>query len=248
MPSSQKLQNAYSEFSVRRLKYINGLKEDIDVAQAKHWLSMSADIKALYNAAPNDQDARAWKDRNDAERVRLARRLVGYGQVHEDDKNVDTAALRYELAYQLDPGEYTKPYHERAVKVFAQRKAEQKKRAREDKQRQQSKLDQLITEFDQYLAAGKFGRAGQTLRAMEIIDANAPEVLDRKAKLDTQRNIALNKAIQAGKNFYTKGEFENAIKAWKRALKLDPDNKELMDNIQRAEKFRENIERLKRGS
>ena len=39
VPSSPALQNAYSEFSVRHLTYLNGLKEDLDVAQARHWLT-----------------------------------------------------------------------------------------------------------------------------------------------------------------------------------------------------------------
>ena len=76
----------------------------------------------------------------------------------------------------------------------------------------------------------------------------SPEVLKRRDQLDQQRSIALNQAIQDGKNFYTKGEFDNAIDAWQRALRLDPDNKELKENIQRAEKFRENLQRLKQGS
>ena len=248
LPSSQPLQNAYSEFSVRRLKYINALKEDIDVAQAKHWLSISADIEAINKADPNDSDARRWKERRDNERKDLARRLVHYGLAEEDNKHVGTAALRYDLAYQLDPGEFTKPYHERAVRIFAQRKAKQEKLSREDQQRQQSKLDQLVEEFDSYLADEEFRLAKQTLTAMEAIDAKSPKVVERRAKLDKQRNIALNKAILAGKKFYTKGEFDSAINVWRRALQLDPENKELKENIQRAEKFRDNLERLKKGS
>lgn len=248
LPSSQSLQNAYSEFSVRHLLYVNGLKEDLDVAQAKHWLSINADIESVYSAAPNDNDARSWKARRDAEREPLARRLVDYGLAHEDNKRFGTAALRYDLAYQLAPGEFTKPYHERAVKTFEQQNAKQKQRARVDQQRQQSKLGQLIEQFDSYLAAEKFSLARQTLSAMEVIDAKSPEVRDRKAKLDKQRNIALSKAIQDGKEFYTKGEFDSAITAWQHALQLDPGNKELKENIQRAEKFRENLERLKPGS
>jgi len=83
---------------------------------------------------------------------------------------------------------------------------------------------------------------------MEIIDANSPTVLDRKAQLDKQRNIELKKSIQDGKKFYTKGEFESAINAWTRALQFDPDNKEIKENIQRAEKFRDNLKRLKQDS
>lgn len=248
VPSSPALQNAYSEFSVRHLTYLNGLKEDLDVAQARHWLNISADIKALYQAAPNDPEARAWQEKSHEERERLARRMVNYGLAHEEKEHFGTAALRYDLAYQLDPGEFTKPYHERAVKTFAQRKAKQKKRAREDQKRQRSKLSLLIEEFDQHLAQREFRLARKTLRAMEVIDAKSPEVLKRRDQLDQQRSIALNQAIQDGKNFYTKGEFDNAIDAWQRALRLDPDNKELKENIQRAEKFRENLQRLKQGS
>ncbi|MBA55230.1 MAG: hypothetical protein CMK89_12315 [Pseudomonadales bacterium] len=248
LPSSQPLQNAYSEFSIRRLQYIHGLKEDLDVAQAKHWLAISRDIKAVYEAAPDDREARSWKERSDSEREQLARRLVDYGLAHEDNQHFGTAALRYDLAYKLAPGEFTKPYHERAAKTFAQRNATQQKRARENQQRQQSKLSRLGEEFDQYLAEEKFHLARQTLGAMEVIDGKAPEVLHRKAQLDQQRNIALDKAILDGKQFYTKGEFDNAIRAWKRALELDPDNKEIKENIQRAEKFRENLERLKQDS
>ena len=248
LPSSQALQNAYSEFSVRRLNYINELKEDIDIERAKHWLSISAELKAMYNAAPNDREAKVWKEKSEAEREHLARRLVNYGLAHEKNKHFGTAALRYDLAYRLSPGEFTKPYHKRAAKTFAQRKIEEKQRDKANQQRQQTKLDQLIEDFDHYLEAKDFRLARQTLGAMEIIDANSPTVLDRKAQLDKQRNIELKKSIQDGKKFYTKGEFESAINAWTRALQFDPDNKEIKENIQRAEKFRDNLKRLKQDS
>ena len=87
VPSSPALQNAYSEFSVRHLTYLNGLKEDLDVAQARHWLNISADIKALYQAAPNDPEARAWQEKSHEERERLARRMVNYGLAHEEKEH-----------------------------------------------------------------------------------------------------------------------------------------------------------------
>ncbi|RLT92811.1 hypothetical protein [Ketobacter sp.] len=248
LPASQSLQNAYSEFSVRWVKYVNGLKEDLDVAQAKHWLNISGEIKALYHAAPNDQDARRWQLSSDSEREKLAQRLIDYGLAHEDNQHFGTAALRYDLAYRLAPGELTKPYHDRAANTLAQRKAKQKKIAKQDQQRQQSKLSELLAEFDQYLAEAEFQLAKQTLSAMEVIDANAPEVSARKAQWQQQRNIALEQAILEGKKFYTQGEFESAISVWTGALQLDPENKELKENIQRAEKFRENLKRLKQGS
>lgn len=248
LPSSQPLQNAYSEFSIRRLNHINALKEDLDVAQAKHWLSISTNIKAVHDAAPEDQEARSWKRRSDTEREQLARRLIAYGLAQEENKHFGTAALRYDLAYKLAPSEFTKPYHERAANTFAQHKATQQKRARKDQQRQVSKLSQLLEEFDKHLAQEEFRLARQTLGAMEIIDARSPQVIERKEKLNKQQNIALDKAILEGKEFYTKGEFDSAISAWRRALQLDPDNKEIKENIQRAEKFRENLQRLKQGS
>lgn len=247
LPSSQPLQKAYSEFSVRRLQHINALKEDLDVAQAKHWLSVNADIEAAYTAGPDDREARSWKERSDKDRAQLARRLVDYGLAHEENKHFGTAALRYDLAYQLVPDDYTKPYYDRAQKTFAQRQASQQKLAREAQQRQQSKLGDLFKEFDNYLAEEEFHRARQTLGAMEKIDAKSPKVRERKAKLDKQRSLALNKAIVDGKKYYTEGEFDSAITVWKRALQLDPGNKELKENIQRAEKFRENLARLKQG-
>ena len=248
LPSSQPLQNAYSEFSVRRLNHINALKEDLDVAQAKHWLSVASDIKAVYDAAPNDSDARAWQEKSYEEREQLAHRLIDYGQAHEANQHYGTAALRYDLAYRLAPGEFTKPYHERAAKTFAQRNAKQKQRAREDQQQQQSKLSKLTSEFDRYLEDEEFRLARQTLGAMEVIDSQSPQVIERRARLDKQRDMALNTAILEGKKFYTKGDFDNAITAWKQALQLEPENKELKENIQRAEKFRDNLERLKQGS
>lgn len=248
LPSSQTLQNAYSEFSVRHLKHINALKEELDVAQANHWLNIRSNIKAVHHAAPYDKEARAWKQQSESERDDLARRLIAYGQAHEDNKHLGTAALRYDLAYKLAPNEFTKPYHERAAKTFAKRNETKKKRAKENQQRQQSKLSLLIDEFDRHLSKEQFRLARQTLGAMEIIDAKSPQVQARKEKLDKQRNIVLDKAILEGKKFYTKGEFESAITVWKRALQLDPDNKELKENIQRAEKFHENLERLKQGS
>lgn len=248
LPASQPLQNAYSDFSVRRLEHINALKEELVIAQAKHWLAIKDNIAAVYEAAANDHEARTWKHNSDAERERLARKLIEFGLAYEDNNHFGTAALRYDLAYRLAPGEFTKPYHERAAQTFAQRQATQSKLAKKDQQRQQSRFNQLTEEFDSHLANNDFSKAEKALNAMEDIDPDSAKLRERRNRLDTQRSAALENAILAGKEFYTRGEFESAINAWEQALKLDPDNKEVKENIQRAEKFRENLERLKQGS
>lgn len=112
LPASQSLQNAYSDFSARHFAHLNALKESIEVAQAKHWLEINDDIEAMYEAASNDNEARAWQSKRDSERELLGRRLVNYGLAHEEKEHFGTAALRYDLAYRIAPGEFTKPYHE----------------------------------------------------------------------------------------------------------------------------------------
>jgi tetratricopeptide (TPR) repeat protein len=248
LPSSESLQEAYEDFHARHLDHIKALKEDLDVAQAKHWLSMRPHIRALKTAAPEDQAANLWQQRSAVEREQLAQRLIEYGLAHEADNHFGTAALRYDLAYQLAPGELTKPYYDRAAKTFAQRKQQQQIRVKEAQERQVSKLQGLAEEFDDYLAQGKFQRAKQTLKAMAVIDAKDPSVLERTQALDKHWDMAVNNAIMEGKQLYTRGEFDSAIRVWKQALELDPDNKEVKENIGRAEKFRDNLERLKQSS
>lgn len=54
-----------------------------------------------------------------------------------------------------------------------------------------------------------------------------------------------NKLTSKGQKLYTKGYIDLAIANWKLALLLDPDNSDILDRLQRAEKFQANIDKYK---
>lgn len=248
VPSSKAIQNAYSEFSLRHLAYINKLQEKLDVEHAQHWLAMANDINSLYAAAPDNDEAQAWKHTSVLERQHLSKRLIDYGIAHEKDKHFGTAALRFDLAHRLAPGDSTQPYYQRAKEYLSKRDANLKKQAAKKQKLQLSKFNQLLAEFDDSIAKEEFRLARQTLHALEVIDADSAEVAERKALLNKQKNSALARAIKEGKIYYTQGNFDKAIERWRYGLELDPKNKELKKNIQRARKFQANLQRLTGGS
>ena len=101
---------------------------------------------------------------------------------------------------------------------------------------------QFIIHFEN----GEINSARKTLITMEGMDPEHTSVRQRRDLLDTQQGVAVVNAIKSGKRFYTEGMFAQAIDVWKEALKLDPGNKELKNNISRAEKFQGNLDRLKK--
>lgn len=53
------------------------------------------------------------------------------------------------------------------------------------------------------------------------------------------------KLTSKGQKLYTKGYIDQAIENWKMALLLDPDNSDIRERLQRAEKFKANIDKYK---
>ena len=53
------------------------------------------------------------------------------------------------------------------------------------------------------------------------------------------------KLTSKGQKLYTKGHIDLAIEKWKLALLLDPDNSDIQERLQRAEKFKANIDKYK---
>ena len=54
-----------------------------------------------------------------------------------------------------------------------------------------------------------------------------------------------DQALKKGQLNYSKGQVDQAISIWKEGLSLDPNNRELKDSLDRAEKFKQTYESLK---
>ena len=99
--------------------------------------------------------------------------------------------------------------------------------------------EKKVTEFYQqglnYLQQGEYSQAIESFQKVLAWSAEHPEVQTslKKATEDLMKATAESR-LDEGKNFYGKGQLEEAIFKWKEVLEIDPQHREAQDLITRA--------------
>lgn len=101
-----------------------------------------------------------------------------------------------------------------------------------------------VTELQQALDAGDLLSAQQHLNQLRQQSPQDPQLPPLQSQFQAQLNTRVEAAIKRGNDLYSTGDIEQALKVWREARTLDPDNVELLANITRAEKVQENLKAL----
>lgn len=120
------------------------------------------------------------------------------------------------------------------------RQQQRRKSAHDSEQRlkhQQQALQQALAEQDWPQVQALLVTLKSEREQQPAID----QLLDQTAKKMQQLSHTL---IQQGQQHYTHGRIDQAIVSWQQALKITPDNRDLIERLQRAVRFQSNIEKL----
>ena len=98
---------------------------------------------------------------------------------------------------------------------------------------------ELALNDNNYLQAKDISQQLQTWKKQ---DKKVAKALDSYQKSIDQES---EKLTTKGQTLYTKGYIDQAIQSWKMALLLDPENSDIKERLQRAEKFKANIDKYK---
>ncbi len=109
--------------------------------------------------------------------------------------------------------------------------------------------DELARVMAAYYSARKQGDllvAQHQLRQAKSLQPYSAELAIEQRALLTVVQKYVQEKLENGKYLYSTGEVDAAIAAWQIATALDPDNQAIQQRLQRAQKFRQHYEELKK--
>lgn len=221
--------------------------------QHGEWLR---DIIPVYqeiaNVDPRSSSAQSRLRGITGEAREIARELALAGNKALADNDLETAEKTLPLAYELhdDPviEESLNRLRSSQSKLTARNRAARQQReqqARAAKERKQRDIAALVQRYDEAFAKQDFDTARKQLAKLEKVDRRHSKLTSMKQALHEAIDGKVQTLFDSGVSAYSRGLFEQAAKQWREALKLDPSHQPSQDNLQRAEKVLQNIERLK---
>ena len=99
--------------------------------------------------------------------------------------------------------------------------------------------------FDSEISQGNIKQAQQKLAELKKHRSIEKQwIKSASNQLDNAIDQKAAEALKRGQIFYSKGEIAVAIQVWKEALVFAPNDKEIKENLERAEKFQEKFNAL----
>ena len=261
VPHSTSLRELRSTIEPERIKQLQTNEREQLIARANYIL----DQRQLYNHQTNLESpslGKRWEHtRNQKEAIQLSEQLLEHGQQALQGDNQELAKICLQLSQSLhktpevdtllaDIHTADEAHKQAAIKQtkLAQKKAKRRKaqNRKKEQQVQKNKTEVLLAETQQALAEDDL----QVARAafVQIPPSAVPdsEVLATQDNLDQAVDVRVKKLMTTGDTQYRADNVLLAVRTWTEALSLDPDNRELRERVERANKVLARLEELKR--
>lgn len=174
------------------------------------------------------------------EAQRTSRELYVIGQRYWQDQKTTQAREALTLSVQTAPNELSATLLE---EILSQEK-EQRSVARIQQQKQVSELfPELEQSFRERLLYRDYVGAQKILNEMFAFEIPQAEGLQTELNLEKQARV--QQLIASGNTLYNSGYLQEAVVRWEQGLTLDPENPTLIQQLERASKFLNNLERWK---
>ncbi len=217
------------------------------------WLAGAIPVyQDIARVDPRSSTAQNRLKRIQGEAEEIAQELAIIGNKALADNELEKAEATLPLALQL----YDDPVIEESLNSLrarqktirtVQKKArlEKEQLINSKKKKQQRTIAALEKRYKQAFAKEDFITAGKQLSAIEKINHEYSKLASMKGTLQKAVDKKVTQLFERGVSAYSRGLFEQAASEWRSVLKLDPNHQQAKENLQRAEKVLEKIERLK---
>lgn len=196
---------------------------------------------------------RVLNTRHQQEASTLATELLTCGQdaLQQDDLDTadkclhlsqtinDTPEVREVLARLLDKRDAI--HQSRKEKAKVKRIRKEKKRAKTRK----NKTQVLLVQTEQALDENDLLAARSSFHKIPARGVNSPQVAAIRERLDDAIKPRVSELVGHGDRQYRADRINPAIDSWNKALELDPDNMEIRERLERANKVLARLEELK---
>jgi hypothetical protein len=203
---------------------------------------------------PTDKTRQHEHERNQAEAIKLAGQLRTHARLalEHDDIAATRSCLEMSGKLQDSPEAVTLLSElqviEQSLQQTTQQKASVKQARHKRKQNQQHKVKTgiLLEEIRHALEANQLNVARQTFMKIPASTSTDSEVLAVQARLDSAISARIEQLVSSGDALYRAEKINPALKSWNEALSLSPDNPEIRERTERANKVLARLEELKR--
>jgi hypothetical protein len=241
IPESQTLKNAHLRFLEKRDDYIAKHEVKILLTRADQLARELPELTAIQRVIPRDSDIneRLKQARSDAQNT--AAGLADEAEKALAANDVAFAGKCVKLAKPLFPNEETRNRIAMLETRIAEYKtAKSRLEMAADLQFQQG----LLNRFNDAYRTRDLLTAKKVMQQIMAQDVKPPDANVIAHKLDTAIDERIKEALVTGRSLYSRGKIQEAVTVWQEVLPLQPDNRELKEHIERADRVLEKLRKL----
>lgn len=240
---SKTLESAQQAMLLRFQRKLDNLEHE-ELIITGEWLQKKLPLLEDLHASDPDDLVIQWRYSragNDAGEIAL--RLLHLGEQMLAENNLAMARRIVPLVVKLSPGPEAESLVARLESQIRERAIEKQK----DRKKLAGKKDKKSMEsFNKAMAHGKLAEARQHLSRLtpEVQKTTAVELMQER--LHRAISEYVQEELSVGDSFYRAGEYEQAIRAWKNIIELEPENETVRSKLKRAKTVVEKLNSLRK--
>ena len=254
VPHSTSMRELRYKLEQERVHQLKTNERDKLITRASYLLDQQQLYQQQIKLQPPSDAQRSENSRNASESALLAGQLLDHARYALQIGEQDTAKTCLQLSQRLDDSDAASALlaeireKERLAQKNTRQIANKKEaatirdRSRDDKKQ----TEQLLAETRQSLQENNLQAARAALANMPSSASEDSEVVALQNSVNQMVSKHVDELLIKGDKLYRADKILPALKAWAEALSLAPDNQEVRERIERANKVLARLEELKR--
>lgn len=242
LPESSVLQSSHQRLLQQQATRLQEL--DLALLQARaegllHLLPVYGDRASV--------DPYSWRAQYDLrqlnkEAAEVSAELTRRGRLALEHKDMDSARRSLNLALRLSPGPETKQANKELLRRLAPAAPAAARAA--GKSGTEEETQELLQQYRQAHGRKNWLEAQRLLALLELQSTPPQELAQLRSELNAEVAEVVNRHTEQGITLYSRGKYEQALAAWRKAQQLDPGNERVATHIERAERVLDKLRAL----
>jgi len=252
LPQSAVIKDGLSQLHHQQERKLEQLEFDRLISHGKWLRDTMSTYEAIAQVDPRNRSARQQLEKKHYEAESVASELALYGNKAQANNRLDAAEKTLSLAAELSDApaiaESLKKLHQREAKENAREQAEREKRQQQQQAAERTKqksINSILGAYRKAYAQKDYNRARKELDALRRVDRGNPKWNKIAEDLEKATDREAERLYDKGVSAYSRGHFEDAAKYWRKTLELKPEHKPAQENLDRAERVLQKLEKLK---
>lgn len=242
LPDSTALQTSQQRLLQKQAARLDELELELLLARAEGLLHLLPVYSTRASVAPqswrHQYDLRSAREEAD----RISGELTRIGRTALEEKELDRARRSLTLALRLSPTPDTKQANQELLRRLAPPSPAASKPA--SKTSREEDTQDLLQRYRQAYGSKNWSEAQRLLALLELQPTPPDELPQLRSELNAEVAEEVNRHTEHGIALYSKGKYEQALAAWRKAKQLDPANERVAAHIERAERVLEKLRTL----